>query len=118
MKRSRRELSIDMVVHKGIFKNNQITLFLCFTYKTGVSFYFVPYKITQKQLNSFSSEVNLSLFWTAQNRVTSRIINPGQRNCYPNYCSRPESKFQCTENSDKSLNLVEALISDNYVSVH
>jgi len=32
MKRSRRELSIDMVIHKGIFKNNQITLFSCFTF--------------------------------------------------------------------------------------
>ena len=43
MKRSRRELSIDIVIHKGIFKifkNNQITLFSCFTVipKTGVSF--------------------------------------------------------------------------------
>jgi len=40
MKRSRRELSIDMVVHMGIFKNNQITFFHCFTFipKTGVSF--------------------------------------------------------------------------------
>jgi len=26
MKRSRRELSIDMVIHKKIFENNQITL--------------------------------------------------------------------------------------------
>ena len=32
MKRSRRELSIDMVIHRSIFKNNLITLFLCFTY--------------------------------------------------------------------------------------
>jgi len=31
MKRSRRELSIDMVIHRGIVKNNQITLFSCFT---------------------------------------------------------------------------------------
>jgi len=29
MKRSRGELSIDMVIHMGIFKNNQITLFPC-----------------------------------------------------------------------------------------
>jgi len=37
MKRSRRELFIDMVIRKGIFKNNQITLFPCFTFipKTG-----------------------------------------------------------------------------------
>jgi len=41
MKRSRRELSIDMVVHRDIFENNQITLFRCFTVipKSGVSFY-------------------------------------------------------------------------------
>jgi len=31
MKRSRRELSIDMVIHRGIIKNNKIKLFLCFT---------------------------------------------------------------------------------------
>jgi len=41
MKTSRRDISIDMVIHRGIFKNNQITLFPCFTFvpKTGVSFY-------------------------------------------------------------------------------
>jgi len=42
MKRSRRELSIDVVIHQGIFKNNEITLFPCFalfTPKTGASFY-------------------------------------------------------------------------------
>jgi len=40
MKRSHRELSI-MVIHRGIFKNSQITLFLCLTFipKTAVSFY-------------------------------------------------------------------------------
>jgi len=40
-KRSRRELSIDIVVHRGAFKNNQITLFSCFTLipETGVGFY-------------------------------------------------------------------------------
>jgi len=40
MKSSRRELSIDMVIQSGIFINNQITLFPCFTFisKTGVSF--------------------------------------------------------------------------------
>jgi len=27
MKRSRRELSIDRVIHEGIFKGNQITIF-------------------------------------------------------------------------------------------
>jgi len=43
MKRSRRQLSTDMVIHSGIFKNNQITLLPCFTFilKTGVSFYCV-----------------------------------------------------------------------------
>jgi len=30
MKRFRRELTIDMVIHKRIFKNNQITLLPCF----------------------------------------------------------------------------------------
>jgi len=36
-----RELSIDMVIHGGIFKNNQITVSPCFTFipKTGVRFY-------------------------------------------------------------------------------
>jgi len=31
----------------GVFKNNQITLFLCFTFipKTGISFYCVPFAI-------------------------------------------------------------------------
>jgi len=38
MKRSRRELSIDMVIHMAIFKSNQIKLFAYFTPipKTGV----------------------------------------------------------------------------------
>jgi len=48
IKRSRRELSIDMIIQRGIFKNNQIKLFPCFTFiptsirvpKTGVSFYY------------------------------------------------------------------------------
>jgi len=31
MKRSRRELSIDMVIHRDIFKYNEITLFLSVT---------------------------------------------------------------------------------------
>jgi len=31
MKKSRRELSIDMVIHRGIFKNKKMTLFPCFT---------------------------------------------------------------------------------------
>jgi len=41
MKRSRREFSVDMAVHRDIFKNNQITLFPCFASvpKTGLSFY-------------------------------------------------------------------------------
>jgi len=38
MKRSRQELSINMVINRFIFKNNQITLFTCFTFipKTGM----------------------------------------------------------------------------------
>jgi len=44
-------LSIDVVIHRAIVKNNQITLFPClyfsfaqFTFigKTGVTFYFLP----------------------------------------------------------------------------
>jgi len=40
MKRSRQELTIDMVVRTGNFKNNKITLFPRFTFipKSGVSF--------------------------------------------------------------------------------
>jgi len=45
MKRSRRELSIDMIIHRVIFENTQITLFSCFTFthKTGDSFYCVGF---------------------------------------------------------------------------
>jgi len=42
MKRSRQELSIDMVIHWGIFKYKEIALLPCFTFipKTaGLSFY-------------------------------------------------------------------------------
>jgi len=41
MKISCRELSIGIVIHRGIFKNNQSTLIPCFTFtpKTEVSFY-------------------------------------------------------------------------------
>jgi len=48
MKRSRRELSINMVIDRSIIKNNQFTLFTCFTFvpktdmglpKTGIIFY-------------------------------------------------------------------------------
>jgi len=50
MESSRRDLFIDMVVDRFIFKNNQITLSPCFTFtpktrtglpETGVSFYCV-----------------------------------------------------------------------------
>jgi len=43
MKTSRRELSIDMVIHRGIFKNNLITVSPCSTFvpETGVSFHCV-----------------------------------------------------------------------------
>ena len=37
MERSRRELSINMVLDKGILKNNQITLFPCFTFMYTVN---------------------------------------------------------------------------------
>jgi len=41
MKRSRHELSIDMVIHRAIFRNNHFKLFPYFTFipKTGVNFY-------------------------------------------------------------------------------
>jgi len=48
MKRTRRELSIDMVIDSFIFRNNQITLITCYTFipkigmelpKTGVMLY-------------------------------------------------------------------------------
>ena len=48
MESSRRDLFIDMVVDRSIFKSNQITLSPCFTFvtgigiglpKTGISFY-------------------------------------------------------------------------------
>jgi len=35
MKRSRRELSINKVIDRFIFKDNQITLFTCFTVIPG-----------------------------------------------------------------------------------
>jgi len=47
MNSSRRELSINMVIHWFISKNNQITLFSSFTFtpKTGVGFYYVEYQL-------------------------------------------------------------------------
>jgi len=46
MKRSRRELAIDTVIHWGTFDNNQITLFPCFALlpNTRVSFYCVRHE--------------------------------------------------------------------------
>jgi len=32
MKRSRRELSISMIIDKFVLRNNQLTLFPCFTF--------------------------------------------------------------------------------------
>jgi len=59
MKRSRRELSINMVIHRAIFKSNQITLFLrpCFTFipKTGVSFNCVRFNIISYYYNNIFS---------------------------------------------------------------
>jgi len=54
MKRSRRELSIDVVVHRCILKHNQITLFPSFTLipKTGVSFYCEGSKFSKQILIS------------------------------------------------------------------
>ena len=52
MKRSRRELSIDMVIPTDIFKNNQITLFPCFTStpKTGLVFTVKYYSVLKFKL--------------------------------------------------------------------
>ena len=55
MESSRPNLYFDMVIGKFFFKNNQITLFLCFTFilktsvgpPTGVSFYSVNRKSIQ-----------------------------------------------------------------------
>jgi len=38
MERSRRELYIDMVIYIGIFESKQVSLFPCFSFKTGVSY--------------------------------------------------------------------------------
>jgi len=42
-RRSRRELPTHMVIHRDLFKYNQITLFPCFIFipKVGVSFFCV-----------------------------------------------------------------------------
>jgi len=42
IKRSRRELSIDMVIHIDIFQNNQFTIFPSFTFIPKTSFFFFP----------------------------------------------------------------------------
>jgi len=61
MKRSRRELAIDMTVHKGILKFNQITLFPCSTFipKSGASFYRADMFFPPTQ----EFELNLKLKW-------------------------------------------------------
>jgi len=58
MKRSRRELSIDMVIHRGIFENNKITLFPCFTFipKTGVSFDFALISKSPRLSNTLTKQ--------------------------------------------------------------
>jgi len=48
MKRSRRELSIDMVIHSGIFKNDQITLSPCFIFTSMFHLYSVYLVFTVK----------------------------------------------------------------------
>jgi len=49
--RPRRELTIDMVIHSGIFKNNQIALFPFFIFipETGVSFFRVKKQKNKKK---------------------------------------------------------------------
>jgi len=50
MKRSHRELSIDMVIHRGIFKIKQVTRFHCFTL-IPISFYCVVLLLLQVLLH-------------------------------------------------------------------
>jgi len=61
MKRSRRELSIDMIIHRGIFKDNQITLFpLCYLHsylKQGLVFTVKDLKSMQKTPKSSTSKI-------------------------------------------------------------
>jgi len=66
MKRSRWELSIDMVIHRGILKNNQITPLLCFTFipKTGASFLLVIYlPIPTSHLRGRKNEYSAQRGW-------------------------------------------------------
>jgi len=51
MKRSRREFTINVVIHSFIFINNQITPFPCFTFipKTGIIFYCAESSKTRKK---------------------------------------------------------------------
>jgi len=68
MKMSRRELSIDMVIHRGIFKNNQITFFPCFTFipKAGLVFTVQGKSVIWllKRINNYMNE-----------KVSSRALN-------------------------------------------
>jgi len=65
MKRSRRELSINIVIDRSIFQNNQVTLSPCFTFipqtniglpKTGLCFFTVHNfkRVIRWELNFFS----------------------------------------------------------------
>jgi len=71
MERSCRELSNDMVIHRGILKNNEITLSPCFAFilKTGVSFY-------SGGAVTFHFPIFLKTFWTPKLRYTGRPRAP------------------------------------------
>jgi len=53
---SSRALHYDMAVHRGIFKNYQITLFRCFVFipKTGIRFHCLEKKLEKCELTSNS----------------------------------------------------------------
>jgi len=81
MKGSRRELSVDIVIHRGIFKNNHITLFLCFTFisRTRVSFHC---KIVAKGTNVSETLTNILLKLSLPNlcRVVYTVLLVGACN--------------------------------------
>jgi len=62
----RRELWIDMIIHMGIFKNNQITLFPCLTFIPQTRGSFLQW-VLQKSENEFQVEFTSVLFTRSRN---------------------------------------------------
>jgi len=60
MKRSFQVLSIGIVIVKGIFKNNQFTLFFCFTFTPGtgigISKHGVVFTVTPKMFYHYQNK--------------------------------------------------------------